>query len=1101
MFKVLLSAALACAAVFAQSQRASISGSVTDTQGSSAVGAKVTATNASTNVAVVTTTNEAGMFLIPNLEIGTYSVAVEHAGFRRYQETGIALQTAETFGLNVKLDLGSVSETVTVAANAAALEDKTSVITQTFEPEQVADLPLGDRRTMNLVSLAAGAVFVDYTTGGKPNFSLAGGRTQSQMVWLDGGSTQNMRLGAGQLDTDPPAESIQEVKILSSTYAAEYGASAGGVVIQTTKSGTNSFRGSAYEFLRNDTFDAPGFFAPILNGVKTIPKLRYNVYGITLGGPVRRNKTFFFFSYEGRNLRVGSTTTLTVPTLAQRKGDFSQTVTAAGSMIQIFDPSTLVKTTRTAYTGNTIPQSQLDPVAMKALDYWPLPNRAPDSITGNNNFRANSIAATDSRFFMGKVDHIFRDADKLTARYMYNADLLTPYGPYPKGDVANTAATSDTSQQYIYANEIHILSPTTVNEFRFNWGTRVAHAGTVGVGSKSVEALGLVGVDPNAFPRFAPAGFSVIGTTAQERRQFPIKNLQFVESLSTVKGKHSLKFGVELRKSSNYETNLSTASGDFTFATQPTGQPGSAGTGNGLASMMIGFPTLFNQAITAVTDRHSWYDAAFAQDDFTVSRSLTLNVGLRWEMDTPMIDVNKRMNGFDLNAPNPVSGTPGVVKFIGQDGYRTSPWNYDWNNFGPRFGFAWKPEFSSRLVLRGGYAVQFAHPFDTGQPASANLGFGINTSLQTPDNGLTAPFYLRNGVPNNVVSAARNDSYGAVPVGKTTTTAVTFFDAKRVSGYSQQSNLSLQYQISGSTILEVTVLSNFGHKLANSNLPINQILPSVLSSTHSSQVDRPFPQFTSVAILSPSIGDSRYVAGFVRVSKRFTKGLNLNGSYTRATFLDNSFEGGTSVGSDGGAYSNYYNRAMDWGPSANDIRHRVTFSSVYELPVGPGKRWLSKGLAGNVVGGWTLGLVSTMQSGAPFTVTTTTNNTNAFSAGTQRADVLRNPVLPGDQRTVKRWFDTTAFAQPVAYTFGNGGRDSMRAPGILNMDLSILRNFQIHAPHMPERMMLQVRGESLNVLNHTNFSTPGTAFGSATFGQISASRAARVMQLGLTLRF
>ena len=293
----------------------------------------------------------------------------------------------------------------------------------------------------------------------------------------------------------------------------------------------------------------------------------------------------------------------------------------------------------------------------------------------------------------------------------------------------------------------------------------------------------------------------------------------------------------------------------------------------------------------------------------------------------------------------------------------------------------------------------------------------------------------------------------------------------------------------------LTGLSNIGHKLPNTNLPINQILPSVLSAAHSVQADRPFPQFTNVTILSPTIGDSRYFAGYVRVSKRFTKGLNLNASYTRATFLDNSFEGGSTVGADGGTYSNAYNRRADWGPSANDIRHRVTISSVYELPLGPGKRFFNSGLKGTLIGGWTLGSVVVVQSGAPFTVTTNTNNTNAFSAGNQRADVLRNPVLPDGQQDVKRWFDITAFAQPAPYTFGNGARDNMRGPGTINVDASILRNFKIR-----EVATLQFRGEFLNAPNHTNLGLPGAAFGSAAFGQINSAKPARVMQIGMKLR-
>lgn len=1086
--------------LFAQTQQASISGEITDSTGAVIAGARVSATNTATNVSTAAVSNASGHYLIPNLEIGSYIVIVQHDGFRRFQETGVVLQTSESLGLNVKLDLGSVTDTVTVSASAATLDDKTSVISQTFEHQEVEDLPLGDRRTMNLISLVAGAVFVSYDTGSKPNFSLAGGRTQSQMFWIDGGSGQNMRLGIGQVDTDPPAEMVQEVKVLSNNYSAEYGASNGGVIIETTKSGTNKIHLSAYEFLRNDLFDAPGFFAPVLNGQKTSPKLRYNVFGTTLGGPVRRNRTFFFFGYEGRSLGIGSTTTLTVPTFLQRQGDFSQTFNAAGAMIQIFDPATTqiigTRTSRTAFPGNIVPANRIDPVAAKALEFWPLANRAPDSITGNNNFRTNSITWTKSGFYLGKLDHVFRDKDRLTVRYMMNEDSPKILGPYPNGDIANPTTVGFNSQKYIYANEIHIFSPAVVNDLRFNYGYRISHAMTNGMDSHAVNTLGLKGVTDNAFPQFAPAGFSAIGSIAQERRQFPIQNLQFVDNISWIAGKHAVKFGWEARKSSNYEVNLPTASGQFTFATQPTAQPTVAATGNGLATMLIGFPTAFAQSQTDITNRHSWYFSGFVQDDFTVTRHLTLNLGIRWEMDTPMVDANNRMNGFKLNQINPVSGTAGVVKFMNENGFRSQPWNSDWNNFGPRIGFAYRPSFLSKVVLRGGYGVFFSHPFDQGQPAAANLGFGKNVSYGSPDNGLTAPFYLKDGVPNTFISPIRDDGYGAAAAGKATTTAVTFFDPSRSTGYSQQSNLSVQYQLSNSMIVEVTGLMNMGHKLPNTNLPINQILPSVLSATHQSQADRPFPQFTNVTILRPTIGDSRYIGGFLRVSKRFTKGLNLNVSFTKATFFDNSFEGGAVLGADGGTYSNQYNRRADWGPSANDIRQRISFSSVYELPVGTGKRWLGKGFVGSTVGGWTLGSVASVQGGAPFTVTTNTNNTNSFSAGNQRADVLRNPVLSQQDRSVKRWFDITAFAQPAAYTFGNGGRDNMRGPGFANVDLSLMRNFKIR-----EGTTLQFRGEFLNALNHTNLGLPGAAFGNASFGQINTARPARVMQIGMKFRF
>jgi hypothetical protein len=1092
---------LLCAAA-ALAQQASISGQVTDSSGAALAGAKVIATNIATNVSTVATTNASGEYLFPDLEVGEYTVTVEHDGFRHYRENKVVLDTGQNFPLNVKMELGTVSETVTVSASAATLDDNNSVITQTFEPAELNDIPLGDRRTMNLINLMAGAVFIGYDAGAKPNFSLAGGRTQSQMLWIDGGSAQNMRLGVGQMDVDPPVETVEEVKILSNNYAAEYGASAGGVVLETTKSGTNAYHGSAYEFLRNDVIDAPGYFAPIVNGAKTIPELRYNIFGTTIGGPVRHNKTFFFFGYEGRRLGVGSNLTMTVPTLLQRAGDFSQTKTAAGAVIAIYDPysTQLVngKNTRTQFPGNVIPQSEMDPVAVKALNYWPLPNRAPTTIAGANNFEDNTIVWTNSNYYTGKVDHVFSEKDRLTGRYIFNEDIPTAHGPYGPSDAADPTSETKAKQQYVYVDEIHVLDSATVNDLRFNYGYRIAPAKTNGVGSNSVQALGLPGVSNNAFPQFVVnSGYTTIGSASQERDQFPIQNLQFVDTFSKIVGRHAFKFGFEARKSSNYETDLFTASGSFTFATTPTGNP-SGGSGDGLASLLAGYPTAFAEAQTQPTNRYSWYYAGFAQDDFKVTHNLTLNLGVRWEMDTPMIDVNNRMNGFNPKAINPVSNTPGVVTFMGLNGVPSNPWGYDWKNFGPRFGFAWKPDFMSKLVVRGGYGIFYAHPFDTGQPASANLGFSTSMSLTTPDNGITPVFILKNGPPPLTSSVALNSSYGAVPYGGSPTTAVTYFDPSRVSGYSQQSNLSVQYQVSSSMIVELSALTNIGHKLPNTNLPIDQILPSVLSTGCTTQICRPYSQFSNVTILSPDIGDSRYVGGFLRLTKRFSQGLNLNASYTRATFLDNSFEAGSTVGSDTNAqaYSNQYNRRADWGPSPNDIRNRFSGSGVYELPFGPGRQWFSHGVMGNVLGAWTLGMVVTLQSGAPFTVTDNTNNCDCDSAGAQRPNILGPPQLPANKRSVNEWFNINEFGQPTIYTFGDEGRGAMRAPGLSDMDLSLSRNFLLR-----EGMTFQFRGEAFNVTNHTNLSAPAKVFGAADFATITAAGPARILQVGMKLRF
>nr|MDQ2901773.1 hypothetical protein [Acidobacteriota bacterium] len=332
------------------------------------------------------------------------------------------------------------------------------------------------------------------------------------------------------------------------------------------------------------------------------------------------------------------------------------------------------------------------------------------------------------------------------------------------------------------------------------------------------------------------------------------------------------------------------------------------------------------------------------------------------------------------------------------------------------------------------------------------------------------------------------------PVGKSTTTAVNFFDQGRRTGYSQQFNLGIQHQLPGSSVVEVSFIGNDGRKLPNATLSINQIPPQILGPGHSSQSDRPFPQFTNVSIVSPTLAISNYYAGLIRFEKRFSGGLNVVANYTRSKFLDDSFEGGSAVGANNGPYSNYYNRRADYGYGGNDIENRFVFSTVYELPFGAGKRWLAGGVAGQIVGGWSLSNVTTWQSGAPITIVTQTNTTNAFSAGAQRANVLRNPNL--NDRMVHQWFDVAAFAQPAIYRFGNEGVGITRAPGLVNFDISIQRRFRIR-----EGMNFQLRGEFFNAFNHTKLLLPNTTLGSPTFGQINSAGPARQIELGARLEF
>ncbi len=1073
----------------AQPNQANVSGVITDVQEASVAGASVIAADSATGVKTTVTTNASGFYSIPNLPVGAYTLTVEAQGFRRYVRDQITISTGQVLGLNIRLELGGVNESVTVSGEAPQIESRTSDITQLIESKSISDLPLGDRRTMNAINLTGGAVFLGYNSGQKPEFSLAGGRTQSQMFWIDGGTGQNMRMGIGQMDLDPPVDAVEEIKVLSNNYSAQYGGSAGGVVVVTTKSGTNQFHGSLFEYFRNNALDAPGFFAPIQNGRKVSPELRSNIFGGTIGGPIRRNKTFFFFAYQGRPRRSGAVDTVIAPTALQRAGDFSQTF-SGGKLVPIYDPATTQTVNgaavRTQFPGNVIPPSRFDPVGAKAIQFYPLPN------AGTNTVQANYVFGLAANFYEAKVDHNFNDKDRLTVRYLYDLENTSVTSIYPD-PAADPRGFLLAHEDVWHGAWTHVVNSAMVNTLRYEYSNRYSHGETQGLGGNYPEKLGLQGVSPSAFPQFALTGYNALGSNAQERRQYPIYQSEIVDDFSWVRARHSVKFGFEANRSVNHEVNLPTASGAFSFSTLSTGQPGNAASGNPIASLLLGIPFTFAENQTSVLNRQMWYLAGFLQDDWAVTQNLTLNLGLRWETDTPMIDTNNRMNSFDSHQINPVSGTAGVVKFLGLNGFRTNPYDADLNDFGPRFGFAWKPFASGNTVVRGGYGIFFAHPFDAGVPNQAALGFSTSISITSPDNGLTFPFSLRDGAPP-ATAPVLNDSFGAVPVGKTPTTAVTYFDPGRRAGYSQQFNLGFQRQLPDQMVVEVSFLGNDGRKLPNATVPINQIPPGVLGPGHSSQQDRPFPQFTNVSILSPTFSISNYYAGLVRFEKRFSHGLNIVSSFTRSKFLDNSFEGGGALGVNNGPYSNYYNRRADYGYSGNDIPNRFSFSAVYELPFGPGKQWLGTNPLRYIAGGWSLSNVTTVQSGPPFTVTAQTNTTNSFSAGSLRPNVLRNPNL--DSRAVSRWFDTAAFVQPSAYQFGNEGVGILRAAGLVNFDFSLQRRFQIK-----EHVRAQFRAEFFNAFNHTNFGVPNSTFGSTNFGVVTSAGPARQIELGARIEF
>jgi hypothetical protein len=772
--------------------------------------------------------------VLPFLTPGTYDLAVQKDGFRPFSQTGIELDVSEAVRIDVVLDVGPTSSTVEVKSDAVMIENGSGTVDQLMPSRMLTEVPLASRQTMDLIRTSPALVYMGLNANNKAQFSLAGGRVLNQMFWLDGGNIQNTRLGVGQVEYDPPAEFLQEFRVLANSYAAEYGATASGVIITTTKSGTNAFHGSVYEFFRNEKLDAAGPTAPRdADGEKVKPPLRYNLFGGTIGGPIRHNRTFFEFAYQRTQTSVGSTQILSVPSVLQRQGNFSQTFTASGALIPIYDPtSTQVvngATVRNPFPGNIIPANRLDPVAMGLVTYWPTPNKPAVNLAGAQNFSGNVVQISPWNDYLGRLDHIFTDANHFYFRYVfasrgfYNSSIY----PSPVAD-PNSLYSVRRPEYHLLFSDTHTFSPKLVLDVRYASGNRTNDVVGAGLNSGVAKSIGLTGVPTDGFPNLSIAGIQSIGTS-RETNNYPIPQHQVVGSLTVIHGNHLFKLGVEVRSTSSWIASYNDQSGTYTFATTGTALPGNAQTGVGFASFLAGWGNSFSIGSKVPLERASSYLAAFAQDDLKVTPTLTLNLGLRWETDTAMHDTSNRLNGFDPTAINPVSGTPGVVRFAGVNGWPTDAWNTELKNFGPRFGFAWNPGGSRKWVVRGGYGIYFEHPFDGDQSTAASLGFVTSVSINSPDNGITPVFVLKNGISIPPTTTALNDSFGAVAVGWAATTAVTYLDPNRKTGSSQQINLGIQRQLGASTVVEMSYLGMLSRHMPNSNITVDQVPPALMA--------------------------------------------------------------------------------------------------------------------------------------------------------------------------------------------------------------------------------------------------------------------------------
>jgi hypothetical protein len=1077
-------------------QGAEVTGRVTDPTGAVVPSAVVSVLNVETGVRYPAQTNHDGYYGVPSLVPGRYQISVNASGFKPVLRTGIVLQVEQVARFDFKLELGNVTEQVEVAGTAPLVESETSSIGQIINNKSIVEMPLDGRNAWDLAKLTGAAVYVGNQGDANeiPWVSMAGSRVKTQEFFLDGGSVQKSGLATAQAELEPMVDAVDEFKVVSNNYAAEYGRSAGGIFVAVTKSGTNQFRGNAFEFLRNTAFNARNFFA------LTNPPIHYNQFGGTLGGPIRRNKTFFFSALEATLTSSSIPEILNLPTAAEKAGNFSGLFNASGKVIPIYNPFTTVinptngtLSTRDPFPNNIIPSSLFDPVAVKAQSYYPLPN-VPGTITGASNYNINLTTNRTQYHGTMKVDHNLSENDRIFLRYVQQHNFIPQANVFPTAaasGVGPATRTINNLAQTWMASWIHTFSPTILNDFKVGGTDQYRDITNASIGGNWPQQLGLNGVGQESFPVLTPAGFTALGAANPFRAQTN-PYWQILESLSYFHGKHSFKMGYEYRHQVTTDQFDTAPAGTFNFPAAGTGLPSNTASGSGYSTFLLGFAGSMTLTKAAQFVMDNWAMGAYFQDDWKLSPRLTLNLGIRYDVETGRHAQDNMQSGFNPTAINPGCNCPGVVTFAGVNGVPNANFGTDKNNFAPRFGFAWRPFGDDKTVVRGGWGVFIGNPDDQGFNNSAVLGFATLANLTSPNANLTPAFYLQNGVPGvrAPTAADRTPSFG---IG----TGVDFYQYQRASSYSMQSNLGAQRELRG-FLLSGQYLMNLGRKLTSGNLSMNEIVPSLWGKSANLQSLRPFPQFTAVTLDSPNLGSSSYHAFLLRIEQHYQSGLQLLFNYTFSKMLDNVNALNDFGGEPG--YEDYYNRHLDKAISPLDLTHNASASVVYDLPWGTGRRWMSTGWMGRWIGGWEVSTLTTVHSGPPFGVTTQTNNCNCSSAGAQRANIIADPTLPADQRGVQRWFNTAAFAQPAPNTLGNAARSVARSPGAATVDLAMMKNFQ-----PLDRVRIQFRAELFNSLNHPNFNVPNTTFGSPAFGTITSiintPAPGRVIQLGLKIYF
>ncbi len=1032
--------------VFAQqSSDAIVVGRVVDSTKATIQGAVVTLTHLATDAAIQVRTDERGQYRTPPVRIGEYTISVEAAGFKKFNQRGVVLSIGDVREVDAALQVGEVSDSVNVEASAPLLQTSDSTVGTVINNKQIEDLPLNGRDYLQLAALSSG------TIASSQGVSVGGQAGTQAAFLLDGQDNNNQQISTGHSGQKeiikPSVDAVQEFKVVTNGYSAEYGRSSSGVVSVALKSGSNEMHGAAYEFLRNEDLDAKNFFATTKSPYKR------NQFGADVGGPMIHNKTFFFGDFEISKIRQSSTAVSTLPSTLQRTGVFSASIT---------DPLT-----GTAFAGNQIPLTRLDPIAQKIIGFLPA---AQTSAATNNFVYASPVISNPYRFDF-RIDQILSDRHNLYFRYSEqytDTNVSSSLPPDAQGEYYSGGGAQTTNSKSFVLVDNRVWSPSIVTSIHAGWNDL---AWVNSFPSQQLTGLGIPGV-PTQNPGFSQmviTGYPSFGVTNVPNSDAS-QNRQVAGDLTWTKGRHTLKFGVQAYWLQTNFLSSQRSSGIFNFNGQYTKSP--------LADFLLGYASsasLSNYSYLALRDPYTHF---FVQDDWKVSRRLTLNIGLRYELSPPAVQKNDTISNFDLDT------TPGHPRLVpagseGDDRASRALMGVNYHQFAPRVGFAYAlPD--DKTVFRGGYGIFYSNLITLGgmQSLEVNPPNNVRVSFST-DKTKPPTILLNQGFASNALSLANATNVELISYDRAATTPM-----------AQEFNFDIQRQLPGGVLLEIGYYGNkFDHNWRQ--LDGNPAPPE----PGNINANRPFtstlvPGTGATITLADVVriqkdGYSNYNALQAKVEKRYAKGLTFIASY--------SFSKTIGIGDTSGV-QNALNWAAERAVSSQDVTQHFVGSAVYSLPFGighaHGANW---GRVTNaILGGWSVAPIVTVSTGSPLNLSV--NGEPANTGGADRPNVVGDWHLANP--TVQEWFNTAAFVANAPYTYGNAGRNILRGPGLFNVDLAAHKTFKI-----TERVTAQLRLESFNATNTPNLGNPNTQVGNALFGQISSAGTPRDNQIGLKILF